>query len=82
MSEETTEITIETAPAARVLELARSRYSAGMGVRGLPRPEGHPAGGWYSVQRRKLKGGSTAVYLMYRYCLETRPGAKNLGRLN
>lgn len=79
---ETVEQIIEAAPVARVLEIARARWAMGMGVRGLPRPEGHPVGGWYHVQKRKLKGGSTAVYLSYRYYLEARPAAKNLGRLN
>jgi len=49
---------IATAPADEVLELARARPT----VRGLPRPEGLPVAGWYSVQKR-----AGLRYLFYRW---------------
>ena len=79
----------ETAEIAEVLAKARGART----LRGLPRPQGLPAGGWYSRQPRKLTDGSTGMYLFYRWHprpdeppgrngrVPTKP-AKCLGRLN
>ena len=79
MSDETTVVEIETAEIAEVLERARAVRT----LRGLPRPKGLPAGGWYSRQRRRLHDGTEGVYLMYRWRNpDSDTGrAKSLGRL-
>ncbi len=68
----------------RILVLARKRYAAGEGLRGLPRPEGFPDCGWYTKQPRLLRNGETAVYLMYRWPAREKDGTRvhSLGRLN
>ena len=72
---------IKTAEIGEIIDQARAART----LRGLPRPEGLPPGGWYSRQRRKLKSGEIGVYLMYRWHGEpgsARGNAKSLGRLN
>lgn len=72
-------VEVEQAEIADVLAMARAGK-----LRGLPRPRGLPADGWYSTQARKLATGERALYLFYRW---GEPGsskgtAKSLGRLN
>lgn len=81
MDDEITVVETETAEIGEIMKRARAART----LRGLPRPEGLPPGGWYSAQRRKLAGGEVGVYLMYRW--QGEPGsahskAKSLGRLN
>lgn len=64
-----------------VIALARSART----LRSVPRPpRGCPPGGWYSRQKRPLKNGAEAVYLMYiwRDPESDRNHARSLGRLN
>lgn len=82
MNDENTAVEVEvtTADIGEILDLARSARS----LRGLPRPRGFPADGWYSKQGRTLADGERAVYLMYRWrTLDSNKGkAKSLGRLD
>ena len=80
MIEEITVVDVETAEIAEVLVKARGART----LRGLPRPKGLPAGGWYSLQQRILRGGEKATYLMYRWRDpdSDKGSAKSLGRLN
>lgn len=73
-------VEVEQADIADVLGMAMRTGK----LRGLPRPRGLPADGWYSTQVRKLATGDDALYLFYRW---SEPGsskghAKSLGRLN
>ena len=67
-----------------VVKLARERYARGQNMRGLPKPKGKPADGWYSQQMRTLADGTLGVYLMYRWRLPDSDKGDNcsLGRLN
>lgn len=67
-----------TAPVAGILDLARERKSP----RGLPRPAGLEPGGWYSVQKRTLRDGTSASYLTWRWCDGHRLRAVSLGRID
>lgn len=78
--EEVVVVEVETAEIADVLAMAMRTGK----LRGLPRPRGLPADGWYSTQARTLATGERALYLFYRW---GEPGsskgtAKSLGRLN
>lgn len=64
---------LPTAPVDEVLALARASSS----VRGLPRPEGLPLEGWYSVQQR-----AGFRYLYYRWHNDAgQVQTRSLGRL-
>lgn len=68
-----------------ILAEARSRFAAGVNMRGLPRPHDAPDDAWWTVQRRKLSDGQVVAYLMLRWRYPDRPGgptARSLGRLN
>lgn len=67
-----------------IITEARQRYRATRRVRGLRKPDGAPDGAWWSVQRRKLRGGKSAAYLMLRWRNpETGgPTVRSLGRLD
>lgn len=76
---EATQVTDES-----ILAEARQRYTAGVSVRGLRRPHDAPDAAWWTVQRRKLRGGERAAYLMLRWRNpETGgPTVRSLGRLD
>ena len=80
MIEEDMVVEVQTAEIGEIIEQARGART----LRGLPRPAGLPAGGWYSLQRRILRGGQKATYLMYRWRDpdSDKGSAKSLGRLN
>lgn len=61
-------------PTADVLDQARQRTT----IRGLPRPAGQPAGGYYQVMRRP----PARVYLYWRWRDGTRLRGKCLGRID
>ena len=69
-----------------ILAEARSRFAAGVNMRGLPRPHDAPGDSWWTVQRRKLRSnGQPVAYLMLRWRYPETPGgpkARSLGRLD
>ena len=80
MIDETTVVEVETAEIAKVVVKACGAHT----LLGLTRPPVLPASGWYSLQRRILRGGEKATYLMYRWRDpdSDKGNAKSLGRLN